>query len=211
MLAAFLVPLFLAALPPPPQLPEWAMRCAQTHALRTPDVLGSLKGDLIVGSAEIVVRRYDPAHRVLTGVPSETGRLLTFALEPRTTIDVGVDPIRAGDTAMLRLIFEAPCLVHVDAVEVNLWVSDARVLETVPGGFSFEKLEYHTGVVDRRLASEDGFVVPQVAVPLPNAAIDTNGSDDGSLGELVPGTRVKIYGRKSPHSKVVRFFRIEKF
>jgi len=118
MLAAFLVPLFLAALPPPPQLPEWAMRCAQTHALRTPDVLGSLKGDLIVGSAEIVVRRYDPAHRVLTGVPSETGRLLTFALEPRTTIDVGVDPIRAGDTAMLRLIFEAPCLVHVDAVEV---------------------------------------------------------------------------------------------
>jgi len=122
-----------------------------------------------------------------------------------------VDPIRTGDAAMLRLVFEAPCIEHVDSVQINLWESDARVLKAVPGGFSFDKLDYHTGVVDNRPAPEDGFVAPRIAVPLPHAVIHSHGTDDGLINDLVPGTRVKIYGRKSPRSDVVRFFRVETF
>ncbi len=210
MLVALLAPLLTATLTLP-KPPAWAVRCAQLDGLPTPDVLGSPRGDTIVVVTGIVVSRYDSGTRLLEGRSTDTGRMLALALEPQTRFDAGPEPIATGDKAMLRLVLDPPCIARVDDIEVNLWVSDARVLDVLPGGFRFEKLDYHTAEADGRLAPEDGVVVPQIAVPMPYATFNLNESDAGSLAELAPGMRLKIYGRKSPRSKVVHFFRVERF
>ncbi len=54
-------------------------------------------------------------------------------------------------------------------------------------------------------------IVFSIASPLPHFEFDLNGDDRTALHKLTVGMRLKIDGRKSPRSPVVRFFRIRAF